>query len=274
MDTQQSITLYKYLPFDEGSLCVLTEGTIKYTCPLDFNDPFDCCPAYCETSLEKIGETKRDLIHRIGKSKGLSASKRIMAKRQIAKAMKTYVGSGQSIKNVMQEFGVVCLSSDPSNILMWSHYAEYHKGFVVEFRIPLFGSEDEAARGGENLIPVEVTYCENRPKLKFGIDPENDAIEKIVYSKAKLWEYEREHRVTDHVRGPGIHSYSRDKLLVGVIAGMKMNDGNYLKLQNIVSDLKSSPQLKDIQLYRAEASRSEYRIIVPGHPVWDADTTG
>lgn len=38
------IYLYKYLPFNEGSLCVLTEGTVKFTSPLNFNDPFDCLP--------------------------------------------------------------------------------------------------------------------------------------------------------------------------------------------------------------------------------------
>lgn len=44
-----NIRLYKYLPFDEGSLRIITEGTIKFTLPSEVNDPFDCAPDY-ETS--------------------------------------------------------------------------------------------------------------------------------------------------------------------------------------------------------------------------------
>jgi hypothetical protein len=46
--------LYKYLPVDGsfdspdtlGSLSVIRDGTLKYTSPGDFNDPFDCQPDY------------------------------------------------------------------------------------------------------------------------------------------------------------------------------------------------------------------------------------
>ncbi len=37
---------YKYLPFNEDSLKIISEGTIKFTDPEDFNDPFDCDPIY------------------------------------------------------------------------------------------------------------------------------------------------------------------------------------------------------------------------------------
>ncbi|SIS82470.1 hypothetical protein SAMN05421760_105270 [Neptunomonas antarctica] len=34
---------YKYLPFDpDGALKIITESTIKFSNPLEFNDPFDC----------------------------------------------------------------------------------------------------------------------------------------------------------------------------------------------------------------------------------------
>lgn len=41
MKQQEFIYRYKYLPFNENSLKILTEGTIKFTDPETFNDPFD-----------------------------------------------------------------------------------------------------------------------------------------------------------------------------------------------------------------------------------------
>lgn len=54
VDSEDVFYRYKYLPFNEGSLKVITEGTVKFTCPLDFNDPFDCQPvAYIDKQVRK-----------------------------------------------------------------------------------------------------------------------------------------------------------------------------------------------------------------------------
>jgi hypothetical protein len=37
---------YKYVPFTENSLKILTDGTIKFSLPSKVNDPFDCFPAH------------------------------------------------------------------------------------------------------------------------------------------------------------------------------------------------------------------------------------
>ncbi len=38
------ILRYKYLPFNEGSTCIISEGTMKFSSPDEFNDPFDYSP--------------------------------------------------------------------------------------------------------------------------------------------------------------------------------------------------------------------------------------
>ncbi|MBY6191990.1 DUF2971 domain-containing protein [Microbulbifer agarilyticus] len=268
MTEVEHIYLYKYLPFDEGSLCVLTDGTLKYTCPLDFNDPFDCRPAYDDQSLNEIDKNKKELIHAIGKKKKLSPAKRIQSKKKIANQIKAYLDSGQSLDNVLLEVGVVCLSTDPSNILMWSHYADFHKGFVVELKIPLYGTCEAVTEGGKNLIPLEVHYGKQRPEVKYGAEDPQATLQKMIFTKSSVWSYESEHRVLDHKRGPGIHEYNRNKLLVSVIAGMRMTDGNYERLSKILSSLRDIEELRDIKLYRAEPTKKEYKVVIPGHPEW------
>lgn len=68
-DEERVIYRYKHLPFSDGALRALTEGTIKFTCPLEFNDPFDSIPHY-DTTRERpqiqIGaEYSKDLVDKI-----------------------------------------------------------------------------------------------------------------------------------------------------------------------------------------------------------------
>ncbi len=40
------------------------------------------------------------------------------------------------IENARDTYRVSSLSADPTNFLMWSHYAEGHKGIVIEVEVP------------------------------------------------------------------------------------------------------------------------------------------
>lgn len=268
MTESKYIHCYKYLPFDEGALRVLTDSTIKFTCPTDFNDPFDCRPAYCEQSLQRVAETRRDLVHRIGRKQGLSPAKRLQMKGKIAKQIENYVGSSRYVDAILKSVGVVSLSVDPTNVLMWSHYADFHRGFVVEFKIPLVGSMQDAQKGGENLIPLEVSYSQQRPQIRFGIDSEQEVLHKMVFTKAQEWKYEQERRVIDHRRGPGVHQYNRNKLLQCVVAGIRMPKENRTRLAAVVESLKSAKGLEHVTMYEAKASDKEYKIRIPSHPYW------
>jgi|SRR5580658_5344823 hypothetical protein len=46
--------------------------------------------------------------------------------------------------------GVLCLSEAPANLLMWAHYADSHRGFVVEFdpASPFFCQRDSIPSAG------------------------------------------------------------------------------------------------------------------------------
>jgi len=261
------IYLYKYLPFNEGSLKVLTEGTIKFSCPLDFNDPFDCKPAYDENSLREIDKNKSPLIHEIGRKMKLSPAKRLLNKKKIANNIKRYIESGKSRQHLLSEAGVLCLSSNPASILMWSHYADFHKGFVVGFKIPLSGPEHEAKKPGENFIALQVKYSDTRPEYGYGTDAPFDAMEKMLFTKSNHWQYESEYRVWDNRRGSGIHTYNRDKLLYSVIAGAKMQQTHKETLASVIQQLNDAPTLHNIKLYNAKEHPKKYKILIPGYPL-------
>lgn len=235
---------------------MITEGSLKYTCPLDFNDPFDCMPAYDPASIDNLHLNRPDLIQRVAEHHGVSLEE---ARRIGIENAHKVVGSGEFARGLVSALGVVSLSRDPTNILMWSHYAEHHKGFVVELRIAM----DAPRQLLEGIMPFPVEYQAERPVVDWasGCD-----IAQYFLTKSPEWAYEQEERVLTTWEGPGIRPYSRQHFLWSVIAGSRISPDNYLALKSAV-DHAGREIGRDIPLYRAELARSKYKVYVPGHPV-------
>lgn len=101
----------------------------------------------------------------------------------------------EKMKNL---FLVGCLCTSYKNRLMWSHYADSHKGFCIEYDF----SEPEVEILSK--LPLPVFYSENRPLVpwKAAIDNSVENMEEAyaeimmgLLTKDKEWEYENEWRI-------------------------------------------------------------------------------
>lgn len=269
MKHEKFIYRYKYLPFNEDSIKILTEGTIKFTDPKAFNDPFDGRAVY-EGNIEAIKKTRSKVILKYGKEiLGLSPAKAIQSSGKIAAQMKINAESGAVNNNLASSFGMVCLTLKPDNLLMWSHYADSHKGFIVGFKIPTDATfykheEIHAARYlTECLYPFDVSYYTERPVVSYGSDSDLETSHKALLSKSVDWEYESESRVIDTTRPPGVYLYNRNLILHSVIAGLNMENKDYQQLGSIIRDLKEKEELNHLTLYKAETHQREYKVVIP-----------
>jgi len=261
----QVIYRYKYLPFSLGALETLVSGTMKFTCGLEFNDPFDCNPHFDLSHINEIHKFRPDLYRAAGDMRGLSPAKRIAQRPEFIARLRNSILDGTFRRQQLERVGLVSLSREATNVLMWSHYAENHKGFVLEFRIPVLGEKRDLQYTTDRLLPFPVIYQPGRPSIKVGVELPQDLVNKIVLTKCNEWEYEAEERVVDHLRPPGIYPYSRNEVLCSVIAGMRMEKPEHLELVRIVSAVAESG-LTGLKLYTAAQSATEYKIFVPGHP--------
>ncbi|MFB6404467.1 DUF2971 domain-containing protein [Pseudomonas putida] len=126
----------------------------------------------------------------------------------------------------MQAIGVLCLSETPSEILMWSHYAEFHKGFCIEYKV------DESSLLGRLAKPVK--YTDVYPSLSLRNLPynaEENFIDICVYTKAKQWSYEREWRAISHTGGK---LYNAPAPISAVIFGAKMPEAHKRDIYEIL----------------------------------------
>jgi hypothetical protein len=94
----------------------------------------------------------------------------------------------------IDSLGILSLTKRNDNVLMWSHYANNHMGFVIEFDEghPFFATRNE----GDDMLSglTKVKYYEEIPKIDvlfdrlFGWDP-------LFFFKSIKWEYEEELRM-------------------------------------------------------------------------------
>jgi hypothetical protein len=256
---------YKYLPFNEYSLKAISEGTIKFTCPLEFNDPFDCRPFFDTTQIDQIHKLRPDLYKEAMDRRGLSPGQRILKRNEFVTRLRNRIEDGSFAEDLLRKVGVVSLTRDPLSILMWSHYADRHKGFALELRIPTCGSSRDASLALHRLLPLAVHYSKTMTTVALGPTHDYEVVKKMVLTKGEGWKYEAEERVVDHERPPGVYPYRRDDILCSVIAGMGMCREHYQTLEKVVANV-SVHSLPNLRLYRATAVPAEYRVEVSDHP--------
>lgn len=140
-------TVFKYFGTQSYNLEGLEKSYLYHSPFHFFNDPFDCCLSL----LSFESKVKTDEIE---------------------------------FQKRLKDAGICCFSRKRDSILMWSHYAEKHQGFCLEFvtNIRLDG-----------INPLDVNYVTNFNKADFNHNPDT-AVFHLVYTKSKAWEYEEELR--------------------------------------------------------------------------------
>lgn len=103
----------------------------------------------------------------------------------------------QLVVQLNKRFRVGCLCTDFKDTLMWSHYADSHKGFCVEYD---FSRNCDST---QNDLPMPVVYSDSRPQIPWkealhrSVENTASATADLVLgvlTKDKRWEYENEWR--------------------------------------------------------------------------------
>ncbi len=201
------IKLYKYRTFGVRALRSLTGAEVHYSRPLTFNDPLDCDPTIDvdigRATLEKL--LYRMLLRRLEKKQ---AAERV----NYLRYMSTEYGNFESDKDVeaylvrmlasdikselddeFSQHGVLSLSATWSSALMWSHYADEHRGICIEY--------DTTDQDHPNLRPVSyhatrAVKASDLARWKGADDAaaKDRVLQTYFYSKSSEWKYEKEWR--------------------------------------------------------------------------------
>lgn len=191
--------LYKYV--DIVGLKRILAGSIRFTQPTAFNDPFELLPEVVVPN----NATERQL----GLSFDLRAERRYPSPGALDQVPDGYQASDAMSRDIVQQLngliGILCLSRVNDSLLMWSHYADQYAGGVVE----LDGGHDFLA--GQ----VDVEYRPLRPlrDVSAYISPPEPIPVAELCAKSEQWKYEQEVRVIRSLaecedRGPGPRGFT------------------------------------------------------------------
>lgn len=194
----------------------IEQGNFWFSSPTKFNDPIDC-----GISLNTIGNTPllTNLITsgltEIGRATG-AAIKSPSKNESIAESIQQFASNfinntealgselsearldqaaGVHLKEKFAAAGILSLSELSDNILMWSHYAQQHKGICIEFR------RDPSGILGmpDHTLPVRYSIkaptIDARSYRTTDREGKNEIELSLVLTKAADWAYEREWRV-------------------------------------------------------------------------------
>lgn len=115
-------SLFKYQKFNSYSLLNLKNSELYFNKPIDFNDPFDC--AVCEQ--KKLSSSDINKLDKIFKKENPKYKK--------AEIKEEYLTTlNETISKSFKKISCCCFSKSNKEILMWSHYADSHRGFCLEF---------------------------------------------------------------------------------------------------------------------------------------------
>ena len=195
--------LYKYKAFGVNTLELLCNSHVYYSDPTQFNDPLDCSPTViADVSLQEI---ERLCYQMYSKNKGGQGADEVIQNIQYLtteygdytkdKDVEGYYQSmlishiNQQLDKIMKNKGVLSLAGQWNSPLMWSHYADEHKGICIEYDISssvhgtLKKIDYEGSRG--IFVSTLLNWIFNDSQ-----SAESEIEEKYFYTKASQWKYE------------------------------------------------------------------------------------
>lgn len=206
--------LYKYRSFDVNSLRLLSKGEIYYANPRSFNDPLDCDPSVQadtgRVSIERL--YLRILDEKHGKE---TALKMMRSERDNSRQYGDYRtdpeveefykrGLCSEIKRLvdaeMESLGVLSLAERWDSPLMWSHYADKHRGLCIEYDM----NDHQCA----HIKPVDYRRARSikitelmQWKLHRSAKAEQSVLDTYFFAKSSQWGYEKEWRDIQRTNG-------------------------------------------------------------------------
>lgn len=257
-------TLYHWQRFNADRLIpFLRTGQLYCSSPKQFNDPWDCELAFDVPSLEDpevrrrhaewaVDQTTRHAPMSAGDTERMRQT--LINDQARAAELLTQIAVATSA-DIANRYRVYCLGPDPANLLMWSHYAEDHKGIALEFSL-----HNDVMCGA-----LECQYYEELPL--FPIDGGDDEQHlTVLLAKSHVWKYEQEFRLVAQERAV---AHAQDTLfteggllqlpkaaLTAIVVGCK---GDVAAVQRLVDE-----HAKGLPVKRAVRVAHRYEVAIEG----------
>ena len=203
---------------------LLVESHLYFARPRCFNDPLDCAvPPKFKTSQLAADAHWRKVARRnfphIPKAEQPKVAGTLAGKSATREGQEELA---RVIRAAVDRNGTACFATDPTNVLLWSYYAQGHAGIAVRFG---FSSAQVLALGqmlraqGAQMFLIDVQYQAEFPEVNWYTASTFNRLRAILGTKAIAWKHEGEWRIV-LVNRTGYLKIPR-RMIDGVVFGMR-----------------------------------------------------
>jgi len=248
--------VYKYLHSDRAG-SILEKLLMRFSQASVLNDAFEFKPALkgmgtraeLEQGVREMLLTRfPDIFVRIEAGYAPEKAAQIISDivSEGADLMESHANYDKSVKDVYrlldENFGVLSLSETPESALMWSHYGDGGRGFLIEFHPEHTWFWDKREERDSFRHLRRVKYLERAPAYFLNLPDEI-----ALYTKGIEWSYEKEWRIirnfNDAAVKVGPDGYGKDVMLFAVppssiksvVIGYKATEESVQQLKSTVS---------------------------------------
>ncbi len=266
---------------------ILIDNLIRFTQPQELNDPFEIRPHISavanDDNLNNFLLTDTDRIIRelyetdvypkypnipyeIFYAHCKKEAPKIEAlARHIFKNHIPTMANHSFSKALNKSIGILSLTLKNNNLLMWAHYANSHKGFIVEFDSNnyFFNQTNESKEFYGKL--KKVLYTQDRPLIQSfdEIEKEEGKFFNAFLTKSKEWEYEEEYRMllplneaSQTIRDE-IFLYKFPKQAISSIyLGANMTDANKSRIVELIKNAEN----RHIKIFETKVASKTFEL--------------
>jgi len=234
---------------------VVETGLHYFASPSSFNDPFDCRPNFTLDGTEVAvrnylrGMWARQARH-MPEAERHAEVEAILGDPardpRIPENNRLFAAAYDSM--VTAQVGVLCLSEVYDDILMWSHYADCHRGICL-----IYETNYEFFAHAQPVI-----YQQVRPRVNPIAQTTEESLDNAIFTKSSAWAYEKEWRILHYQQGVG-ERQSPPIALKTIVLGVALSGNDRKLVETWARESAARPKV-----LRASLSPSEFLIHVPG----------
>lgn len=284
---------FKYVT-KEAARLIIKDHKLRWSCPLDFTDPFDHQFAFIDEDIESLTKEfmqrlqeyvwDRDDIQfdisddPFGFGRILTLLKRMKNRitrekfvKQIEEIMPQWIESGrqaykkynEDIKLFLLQTRVLCLAEENDNLLMWAHYSAGHTGAVLklnaidELDVSLLAAKKVRYSTTYPLVATREEWIRHLLYVK-RIDFRSRYAD-LFYIKGEDWHYEEEWRLSmtreDYPLGGAIYLKEPVQVFGAIYLGCRMPKEDKKQILEL-----SKQSLPNMEIWQAVQGKMDYKI--------------
>lgn len=228
---------------------IIERNSLYFASRDSFNDPFDfnfqiSIDDATDSQIEEL--CRNILIDRFGPSLSPQDSLNFHTK---AKNDRSWLFNNirSNAISIKKDTGICCFNATSDNILLWSYYADHHRGVCFKFDI---------LRDLEFFqTPLEMKYQEEYPTLTIP-DLISDRLQEKLCAKAKIWFHEEEYRLIKYNKFE--HQPFKKEALVEVIFGCNADEVLISKFRQLVY----GNQYSHVGIRKMKISETEFKLYI------------